>query len=148
MGHRIQPFIQGMSAAGEELFYAATGTLSGVVGSETARDLQDMYINKPGIKMDRPGFNLKKWQKKYKIEYTWKRRFKGDVVIGETSRTQPETLRTDQPFYNIGKRKIGRNLGSGYRARSFSKRKFSNRRCDCKSCLYRRMAKSRRYRWR
>ncbi len=145
MPHRIQPFIEGMSAAAEKVLYGAGGTLSGIAGSKTSRDLQDLYIRDKRIKFEKPYTNLNKWQKQYNIRYVWKKRFKGDFLI-ESSNTQQEALLSDDPIYGNQR---------SYQERTFSSRsritrgsKPSRRRKHHKSCLCRVLVNSSYYKHR
>ncbi len=111
------------AAQAERLLYGAAGTLSGIAGGKTARDIQDYYINKP-----------RNWRDKY-----LHRRFKGDVVVGETDDKFSEAHITDKPSY-----RYGRNRGkytTYYRTRAKYNKcsRRSTTRCYCKSRVHRKM---------
>ncbi len=146
MAHRIEPFIQGMSNAAEKVLYSATGTLSGIAGSKTSRDLQDLYIRDKRIKFEKPYTNLNKWQKQYNIRYVWKKRFKGDFLV-ESSNTQRETLHPEEPYYRNSGSSGGYSTRKGTRRTKFFGRANKNRK-QYQGCICRNVGKNRRYRTR
>ncbi len=134
MGHRIQPFITGMQRAGEEFYYTATGTLSGLVGSKTARDLQDYYIGKKSVKFEKPYSNYNKWVKKYDKYYFIKKRPRGDWVVPETT-TEDEVIgKTDGPFFKASS--SNHVEYKHYRSYKRSVNRKRSRKNNCK-CSYR-----------
>ncbi len=138
MVHRLQRFKTAYQQV-EQIYAGASGTLAGVVGSSEFRNLQDIYVKKPSIRFQKPGFNARKWERYYENRYhPYKRKVKAEFSdLGiETSSSQPEALRTGEPSHSVGRSEPS----NFYRQNSFStysQRRRRNRRRHHKSCICR-----------
>ncbi len=118
------------------LDYALAGAIGTGIGIGANPEIQQLY------QYYRGKTRYTTWQDKYV-----RRRFKGDVLIDESSNTQQEALRSDEPFYRNRKR------GGGSGTYRFPRNKFrrqrlrSYRRCKCKSNLHRTMGFRKRQRY-
>ncbi len=136
MVHKLERFKSAYNQA-EKFWYEATGLMQGITSGKTARDLQDYYIGSKKVRFQKPGFNLRKFEKYYQNRYhPYKRRFKGDIVIDASSNTQPETLRTTEPFKRRNSSfSIIRHLSSGSKYSSKRRRRNNRRKqCSCSFC--------------
>ncbi len=144
MVHRLERFKTAYSQV-EQLYYSATGTLSGITGSKISRDLQDYYIGSKKTRFTKPGFNAKKWERYYENRYNpYKKRFKGDVLVDEADSSEQQALRTDFPSNGVVRG------NKQYRNRSRYGQSRSGRRGRCpnrvyyKGCVYRNVGKVKR----
>ncbi len=123
----------------EKVLYGAAGTLTGIAGGKTARDLQDYYIGKSGY--GKGGRIGKKW-------YYPRRRFKGDIVLenGASYDTFDEThgpAYTDNNYRRYNNSNFSRRRKTTKSCWYWSRR--SHRWIHHKGCLHRTMVKRTRY---
>ncbi len=140
-------FYQRVFNQAEKILYGAAGTGTGISAGETFRNLSDIYIRGPKVRFEKPGFNLRKWQKYYQNRYNpYKRRIKaefGDLGI-ETSNPQQEALRPAfTGNYNGGNTTTRRIGQTGSRFARSSRPSYG--RCYSKSDILRILAKKWKY---
>ncbi len=111
-----------------DLVYAVgAGTAAGIGFNPNVREAYEIW---------RGRYTPMSWRDK-----AIRRHLKGDIDLGfETSNTQQQTLRPDEPFYNRSRGKTGYSYYRYGKSRRQKYRIRSRRRCSCKSRIHRNVA--------